>query len=299
MKYKVSHIIEYAIIRALAGFIRILPLRVALSLAWPIAAATHFIGRINVARTRTRIREVFGDRFNDKEVAHIAWIAWRNLFFNGIEAMRSDQLTIETIRKHPMAALEPKLKAIHAEHANGFVLATPHMGNWEMAAIAGDLIGLPLFTIVRKQRNPLINDYINQMRRVFNLELIYREVRMFKGVVDRIKNGKVLAILPDINVRTKGITVNYLNNPAHIAPGAAQFAQLANCPIYALVARRIGWTQHDATLFGPIILDPTADKKADQQRIMQEIMDFFTKEISKTPEQYFWYNKRWVLKKRD
>lgn len=295
MKYKTSHIIEYAVLRLLAGIVRILPLRVAFALGWVIAASTHFLGRINVQRTHDRIREVLGDQLTHKEVRRIAWIGWRNLFFNAIEALCNDRLTIEKIRKHPMMAIEPQLKTIMETSETGFILTTPHMGNWEIAAIAADLCGLPIFTIVRKQRNPLINDYINKMRQTFNLELIYRESKMFKGIVDRIKKGRVFAILPDINSK-KGVTVDYLNNKATITPGAAHFAQLANCPIYPIVMRRIGWMKHDAVLFDPIYPDPTADKKEDQHRMMQEIMSAISGEVCKTPEQYFWYNKRWVLK---
>lgn len=294
MKYKSKHIAEYTLLILFSGLIRILPLRVALTFGWLFAAASHFIGRIHVERTRSRIREVFGDRYSEAEVRRIAWIAWRNLFFNAIDAMRFSTLTAKKIRKQPLASLEPMLKKILAECENGFILATPHMGNWEIAGIAADLLGLPLFVIVRKQKNPLIDRYINKMRRSFEMEVLHREARMWKGVVDRIKQGKVLAVLPDISVRAKGVTVDFLNGRATIAPGAARFAQLAGCPIYPVIVRRIGWTRHEAVLLDPVIPDPAAGKE-DEQRMMQDVMEALSKEILKTPEQYFWYNKRWVL----
>jgi len=295
MKHRLKHIAEYVTLILLSGLIRILPLRAALALGWLFAAGTHFIGRVNVERTRERIRGVFGDRYSEKEVRHIAWIAWRNLCFNATEALRFTTLTLEKVRKQPLADMEPKLKKILAECENGFILATPHMGNWEIAGITADLVGIPLFVIVRKQKNPLMDNYINKMRRTFSMEVLHREARMWKSVVDRIKGGKVLAILPDIGVRAKGVAVDFLNGTATIAPGTAHFAQLADCPIHPIFVRRIGWTKHDAALLDPIIPDPALDKEKDQQRIMQEIMDTFTAEIAKTPEQYFWYNKRWVL----
>ena len=298
MKYQSKHIAEYTALLLVGGLIRILPLRAALGLGWLFAAGAHFIGRVNVDRTHGRIREVFGNRYSEKEVRHIAWIAWRNLCFNAIDALRYSKLTAEKIRKQPLASLEPRLKKILADCENGFVLATPHMGNWEIAGIAADLSGIPLFVIVRKQKNPLMDTYINKMRRTFSMEVLHREARMWKGVVGRIKQGKVLAILPDIRVRAKGLTVDFLNGKATIAAGTAHFAQMADCPIYPIFVRRIGWTKHDAVLLDPIVPDPTLDPEEEQQRIMQEVMDTFTDQISQTPEQYFWYNKRWVLNSR-
>jgi len=279
----------------MTGLVRILPLRAALFIGWLMAAGMHWIGRVHVERTCNRIREVLGETATEKEVRHIAWIAWRNLFFNGIEALRFTKLTPEKIRKQPLASLEGRLKSIMNECKAGFILATPHMGNWELAGIAGDLLGIPIFVIVRKQKNPLMNNYINKMRRSFSLEVLHREAKIWKSVADRIAQGKVLAILPDINTRRNGVAVDYLNGKATVAPGAAYFAQLADCPIYPIFIRRIGWTKHDAVLLDPIKPNPTADRNADQKRIMQDILTAFSKEVLKTPDQYFWHNKRWVL----
>jgi KDO2-lipid IV(A) lauroyltransferase len=294
MKYKPAHLAEYAVVVTIGGLLRILPLRVALGLGWIVAASTHFLGRVHVERTHKRIREVLGEDTPKKEVRHIAWIAWRNLIFNAIDGFRFSKLSAEKIKKHPISHPVDGLQKVLQERDNGFILATPHMGNWEIAAVTGDLLGLPIFAIVRKQRNPLINDYINKMRRSFNLELVFKESKMWRGVVKRIQDGKIMAILPDINNR-RGITVDYLNGRATIAPGAAHFAQMANCPIYPVAVRRIGWTQHHAILLAPIYPDPEADRTEDQQRIMQELMSALSAEILKTPEQYFWNTKRWVL----
>jgi len=295
MKYKPAHILEYGLVVLFGFIVRILPLRGALALGWMAAAASHFIGRVHVTRTRRRVRQVLGCDATEKEIRRIAWLAWRNLCFNAIEGFRFTKLTADKIRKMPLARIEKDLRRILNECENGFILATPHMGNWEVAGIAGDLMGFPLFVIVRKQKNPLMNDYINKMRRSFNLEVLHRESKIWKGVADRIKQGKILAILPDIGVRRGGVTVDYLKGKATIATGAAHFSQLANCPVYPIFVRRIGWTKHDVVLLDPISPNPSADRDDDQHRIMQEIMTAFTTEILKTPEQYFWHNKRWVL----
>ena len=294
MKYKPAHVAEYLVLVSLGGLIRILPLRGALSLGWLVAAGTHYLGRVHVKRTHQRIREVLGADTPKKQVHRIAWIAWRNLIFNAIEGFRFNRLSAEKIRKHPISQSVDVLKKVLQEREDGFILATPHMGNWEIAAVTGDLLGLPIFAIVRKQRNPLINNYINKMRQSFNLELVFKESRSWRGVARRIQEGKIMAVLPDINNR-RGVTVDYLNGKATIAPGAAHFAQMANCPIYPVVVRRIGWTRHDATLLDPIFPNPEADRDEEQLRIMKELMAALSVEILKTPEQYFWNNKRWVL----
>jgi KDO2-lipid IV(A) lauroyltransferase len=295
MKYRPKHILEYTALLTVTGLMRILPLRAALALGWLIAASAHFIGRVNVERTYRRVREVLGPETSRQQLRRIAWISARNFCFNAVEAFRFNLLTPEKIRRLPLAHVEQPLKNALNECDGGYILATPHMGNWEMGGLAGDLMGLPLFTVVRKQRNPLIDAYLNKMRGSFDLEILYRDAQEWKGVVDRLRQGRILAILPDIRVRSRGITVDYLNGKATIAAGTAHFALLADCPVYPVVVRRTGWCRHDAVLLDPVFPNPDADRKNEQKRIMQELMSAFSREILKTPEQYFWYNKRWVL----
>lgn len=294
MKYKPKHVLEYIQLRTVTGIVRILPLRMALCVGWLIAAASHFIGRVYVDQTRQRVREVLGPDAPEQQIRRIAWMAWRNLMFNGAEALRLPLLTSEKVQKIGLADVEHKLKKILADSEAGFVLATPHMGNWEQAGAALNLMDLPVFVIVRRQKNPLVNAYMNKLRRTFNMDVLMRESNNWKSVSDRLKQGKMLGILPDVK-RKQGMEVDFLNGKAKVASGAARFAQLTQCPIYFLFVRRIGWTKHVAEVRGPILPDPTADKGEDQRRLMQEIMTTFSTEILKDPEQYFWHNRRWIL----
>jgi lauroyl/myristoyl acyltransferase len=127
------------------------------------------------------------------------------------------------------------------------------------------------------------------------MEILLNDSKVLKGVIRRIREGRVLAILPDVRNRTEALKINFLNGEANLGAGVALFARQCNCPIYPAVIRRVGWARHEAVVFDPIHPDPSLGKSEDWQRMIQLMMDIFTEEIGKTPEQYFWYNKRWVL----
>ena len=44
-----------------------------------------------------------------------------------------------------------------------------------------------------------------------------------------------------------------------------------------------------------VLATKTKDRKEDIKRMMNDLMAQFTEAIKAHPEQYFWYNKRWVL----
>ncbi len=295
MKHRPKHLFEYGLLVAAGSLIRALPLRVALLNGWLVAAGMHYIGGFRRKEAIRRLGEVFGDRFSEKEKKRIAWISWRNLCFNAVEAIRFSKLTIDDIRKQPLSKEGPRLLAALEKEKHGYIFATIHMGNWDMAGVTADLMGLPIFSIARRQKNPLTDAYLNKARNAFNMEVILNDSKVLKGVIRRIKDGKVLAILPDVRNRTEAMQIDFLNGKANLGAGVALFARQCNCPIYPAVVRRIGWTKHEATVFDPIYPDDSLDKNEDWERIMKQMMDLFTAEISKTPEQYFWYNKRWVL----
>ena len=57
---KIKHWAEYILLRILAALIQYMPLRMALAIAWLLAALIHFVFRFRVKTARSRIRDVFG-----------------------------------------------------------------------------------------------------------------------------------------------------------------------------------------------------------------------------------------------
>ena len=51
------------------------------------------------------------------------------------------------------------------------------MGNWELAGISLNLIGSPVFSIARPQKNTLIDKYLNYKRDKSKLHILRREDR--------------------------------------------------------------------------------------------------------------------------
>ena len=58
---------------------------------------------------------------------------------------------------------------------------------------------------------------------------------------------------------------------------------------------RTGWVQHGWHKTGRIEPDMTLNEAEDRRRIMQYVMDRFDESVRAHPENYFWFNKRWVL----
>jgi KDO2-lipid IV(A) lauroyltransferase len=294
VKYKLQHVVEYAFLRGTAGLLNILPYRAALFLVWLIAAISSLFLRSKLRRTRARLKQVFKNRFTDRELAGIAWRAWRNLCFNAVETMRVPRLTPEWVRR-VTDCTDFHVVFDNMKDGKGAILAVPHMGNWEFAGVGAQLLGLRIMIIVRRQRNPLLDGFLNRMREYTGVEAFMRDARSFAGIARGLKAGKVLAILPDLRAKADCVHVQFLGAPAQIPAGMAAFARNAGVPIIPAFAIRIGWDRHLWKAFEPVWPDPSLDEREDWQRMTQYVMDCFDRAIREYPDQYFWFNKRWVL----
>jgi KDO2-lipid IV(A) lauroyltransferase len=294
-KSKASCFAEYLALRFACGLINIIPYSFACCLARGAGRFAFNVLGINKKRTLERIKSVFPEK-SDKEINTIAVKSLQNIILNGVEMIRAPKLTKKWISKHvkEVEKYSSLLKEIVDEN-KGAVIMVPHSGNWYMAAWAMAHYGIPLFAIAAKQRNTFINAW---MHRQYGdgLEVLERgSASVMRNILSRISNGKAFAILPDLRVPVKDVQVPFLNGTANVSHGGAMLAVATGAPIIVAVMRREKGL-HTFTHAGTIRPDQNAaDKKAEAVRLMKEVMSMLDEEIKKTPEQWFWFNKRWIL----
>lgn len=292
-KNRPKHISEYVALRVVAGVVRPLPYPLALAIGWGIAWFGFHIVRWRRAEALRRIHEVFGAEFPAARARRIAWISARNLCFGAIDALRLPGITRPWVERHTDYADVERLRTVTRQ--SGAILVVPHTGSWDLAGVAAHLFGLPMFIIVGHQKNPLVDSYLNRMRGITGIETIPRDSSALRGSIKRLKEGKMLTIMTDLRSRTPGVKANFLGKEANLVAGMGMFARMAGVPIVPAVVTRRGWTHHVWRVSDPIHPDLSLDRDEDIRRMTQYVMDIFDRAIRAEPEQYFWYNKRWVL----
>ena len=86
-----------------------------------------------------------------------------------------------------------------------------------------------------------------------------------------------------------------LGGTANLGAGTATFARIAKVPIYPTIVTREGWTRHRIRSLPAVEADMTLDKQADIERMSAIVVNILDQEIQAAPEQWFWFNKRWIL----
>lgn len=295
MKYKLKHMAEYSTLRITALVLNLLPYRASLAFALVPAWIAHYVFQFRRAEAMRRIKSVFGNKYTDRQVARIAWISWRNIIFNFVEILRIPKTGRSWVESHYEADKFLDALAAHVKTGKGAIIATPHMGNWDLAALACYHRKIPFFSIAAQQRNQLVNDYFNRIRSLPGSETLTRGRSMMKQVVDNIRGSRMLVILPDSRMHEPDIEIDFLGKKANLGKGMAFFARKTDSPIFPCICTRAGWTKHRIKYIDPVYPDNNLDKREDIMRMTTGVVKALEEAILKEPEQWFWYNKRWVL----
>ena len=289
-----AHLREYRCIRAVCAVLNAMPYRVSLAFGWVVARLLFHLVRFRRTEAERRIATVFPER-SKREVSGIAWLSLRNMIFNAVELARA--------KRHGKAFLEAHFEAgegweglsATAAAGQGMILATCHMGNWEMASAYCQTHGVPVFSIAAQQKNPLTNRMINELRTARGSTIMERGSGTMRQVLKRLRSGGTLAILPDVRMRTPGQLVPFLGGEANVGTGMASFMLVAKAPVYPCIIRRKGWTRQIGVAYPPITVDPSLDKQANLATATAAMLAIIDEAVRQTPEQWFWYNKRWIL----
>jgi KDO2-lipid IV(A) lauroyltransferase len=216
------------------------------------------------------------------------------MFFNAVELMRMPKVTRAWVERVTDYGDIEKAKAMLGA-GQGAILVVPHSGNWDLAGVSAQLFGLPMFFVVGRQRNPLVDEWLNRMRGITGIETIPRDASALKKVIKNLRAGKVLAFMTDLRSKTPAMRVRFLGKEANVVGGMGLFARQAGVPVLPAVVTRVGWGRHRWRAFEAVRPDPAAEKEADRLRMTQQVIDIYDRFIREEPDQYFWYNKRWVL----
>ena len=285
---------EYALLRIACAVVNAVPYPLACAWARGIAWALVNVFGFRRKRTFGRIRGCFPEK-SAGEVRRIAVMSLANVLSSAVEMIRASSLDRKWIEKHvkDVHVYASRLKSI-ADEGKGVVIMVPHSGNWYMAAWAMARCGVPLFAIAAKQRNPYIDAWMNRQYGE-GLDVVERgSARVMAEIKARLSKGQCFAILPDLRVPAKDVQVPFLNGVANVSHGGASFATAVGAPVVVAIMRRENG-KHVFDHLGTLRPDPEKPRKDEAVRLTREAMALLDDAVKKTPEHWFWYNKRWIL----
>ncbi|ORU00950.1 Lipid A biosynthesis lauroyl acyltransferase [Anaerovibrio sp. JC8] len=224
-----------------------------------------------------------------KSIAKASWVQFGPML---MEVLRYPELLKNDRMKEYVTidGLEYLQEAI--DKKQGAVIATSHSDSWELMGAALAQYGVPLVGVARKQKDGAMDRFINEYRTMVGMHITY--TKGIREMFKMIKEGWMIGLITDQDPAINdGIILNFFNRPTNCFTGPAQLARFQNAPIFhgQIVHRPDGG--HHITIYPPIYVDKTNNKKADIEKATQQVMDLLEAHIREYPEDWFWLHDRW------
>ena len=191
-----------------------------------------------------------------------------------------------------------------AQSGRGAVLAPAHCCNY-LISLARLRQDVPIYIYLRWSRDQRRVAMKREWCEAAGLDVIIEPPNVSNPAaraavcVDALREGKVLAITPDIAQKaSEGIPVRWLNREAYLPTGPASLAMLAEVPIIPLFARYESETQF-LYFEEPVQVDLLSRAEGGRpesiRRAMQVWADGFGRFVQNCPQAWFlWGDSRWT-----
>ena len=170
----------------------------------------------------------------------------------------------------------------------GVLIATAHLGNWELSAFAHALMTEPINVMVRALDNPLIDRLVEERRTLSGNRLIFKKDGA-RAVVRALRNGEAVGILIDQNTAPgEGVFIDFFGKAACAGSAFVKLAHHSGAPVIPGFAFWDESSKRYILRFYPEV-EMTGDEAADTQRIHAR----FEEIIRQYPDQWMWIHRRW------
>jgi KDO2-lipid IV(A) lauroyltransferase len=230
-------------------------------------------------RLMDRIASHFG-----KQLAEVAWL-WR--------AEPSDVEKICDVE-----GLDLLFEAL--DQGRGAIMATGHLGNWELLNARLAVAGVPITLAVRELDDSRVDDLVMRLRTKFGSEVIHRSGSAGRELMRAISKGRGIGLLIDQDIPSiPGVFVPFFGRQAWTPSGAAVLALRMGCPLLTGFIHRRPDGSHVIKI-GPTLPAPDGDMLSERVTELTATATAAVEwNIRAWPEQWVWMHRRWRTRPED
>ncbi len=174
------------------------------------------------------------------------------------------------------------------DKGKGVLVATAHLGNWELSAYTHAIMTGPMCVVARPLDNPYIDAMVERRRALSGNDVILKRDAA-RPILRALANGQAVGVLIDQNSSpAEGVFVPFFGTPAC---ANSAFVKLAHRSGAAVVPGFALWSEAEQRYvlhFYPEI-PMTGDVAADTASLHR----FLESVIREYPDQWLWIHRRW------
>ncbi len=175
----------------------------------------------------------------------------------------------------------------------GLIVSLPHAGNWDHAGAYFCAQGISLTTVVEHVKPERLFRRFLQHREKMGMEALDLNSRVTAILAQRLRSGKLVALVADRDLSKSGVTVNFFDGIARMPGGPATLALQTGA---ALITAFVSYTPTGIRIeFEKPIELPTYGSKEEMIQVVTQICaDRFAANIAHHPQDWHMLQRIWV-----
>ena len=272
-------------------FIGILPEKIAYALASFVADFVFKKNSKGVKRLRSNYKRVKPE-ISDVELNHLTKLGMRSYLRYWFDTFRLNKWSKNRIIETTYVIRENLLRDPIALK-KGCIVALPHAGNWDHAAAYFCSTGITLTAVVEKLKPEAIFRKFLDYRSSIGIEPISHKEKTIPILLERLRSGKLVALVADRDMSRSGVEVDFLGGVAKMPSGPAILAIESGAPLLTAYIRYLD--KGIEITFDETIKLPVSGTKEEQIRIVtQSIANNFAKRIKDSPVDWHMLQRIWI-----
>jgi KDO2-lipid IV(A) lauroyltransferase len=294
---QLGDIIAYVFVRLLVAVLGVIPHELRIKLfTFLFRLAFEFVPRMKHTIDRN-----LSVAFPDKDATWRRDIRRRNAVEMArllADTVRLPKITPEWGSEHiEIPVFEHYRQRLNEDPSRGILIATGHLGSFELLGHAIGLRGYPLAAVARKFKSKRFDSWWTGLREARGNKIIDRR-GAFKEVVATLSRGTSAAVLFDQNVtRNHAVFVNWFGVPAATTKSVALAALRTQVPIFVASIRYLGTDRYRVEALECDCSDVYGNEGLSTDEkvgiITQRLADVYCDMIRNFPEGWFWLHRRW------
>ena len=178
------------------------------------------------------------------------------------------------------------------KNRTGVVVSLPHAGNWDHAGSYFCSRGAQLVTVVEVLKPHALFEKFLAYRQAIGMEALPLDSRAFPTLLQRAREGKLIALVADRDLSSSGIDVEFFGGVARMPAGPAIVAIRAGIP---LLTAFVSYTETGIHVnLQQINIPQSGDEESRIKATVQLCADNFADGIKEFPHDWHMMQRIWV-----
>ena len=241
-------------------------------------------------RLESNLRRVVPE-LSDKELRNLAQVGMRSYFRYWCDTFRSPDWDTNRIQS-TVTVNDAELLLEPVRSKRGVVVALPHAGNWDHAGSYFCSQGIPLVTVVERLKPEKLFRKFLEYRQAIGMEALPLDGRVMGTLANRLREGKLVALVADRDLSRSGIDVKFFDGTARMPAGPALLALRTGAD---LITAYVSYTKTGIHIDFRKILIAAGETESEQvAKTVQLCADNFAAGIAEHPQDWHMLQRIWV-----